>query len=353
MLCRADRGTRGGDVAIYVSETVIPKVLPSFFECLFVDLKLHENKHLIMGSIYRPPPVHPDLTKCILFTLTSFENPCEIIFLGDFNSNWLDRTSSNDKNLIKSINLTQLINEPTRVDARSSSLDRILVTHPNRIVSSGILSDCFSDHSTIFCVWKIQSPGPPPKCINVRQSKDINLGNFINDLVAINWDRFQLIPYIEDAWNYFYSEITHVIDKHAPWREIMVKGKHLPWINFDLINLFKQRDEAWKMYKETKDAAEWEKHRLLRNLCKTKTRNAKSDFYQLSENMHNILNKSNKNTSTQIRHNNIIIQDPPVISNIFNQHFTSVGSSLVFDSPMACDSSSSISVLVLFLSVKY
>ncbi len=214
MLYRADRGTRGGGVAIYISlhfisETVTPKVLPSLFECLFVELKLHENKRLIISSIYRPPPVHPDSTKCILSTLTSFEHPHEMIILGDFNSNWLDCSSSNDKNLLKSIHLTQLINEPTRVDARSKSLlDWILVTHPHRIIGSGILSDCFSDHSTIFCVWKMKSPRLPPKCIKVRQSKDINFDNFIHDLIAINWDRLQLISYIEDAWNYFYAEIT-------------------------------------------------------------------------------------------------------------------------------------------------
>ncbi len=349
MLYRANRGTRGGGVAIYVSlhlisEIATPKVLPSFFECLFVEVKLHENKHLIIGSIYRPPPVHPDSAKCILSTLTSFEHPHEMIILGDFNCNWLDRSSSNDKNLLKSIHLTQLINEPTRVDTRSKSLlDWILVTHSHRINKSGVLSDCFSDHSTIFCVWKIKSPRLPPKCIKVRQSKNINFDNFIHDLIAINWNRFQIIPYFEDAWNYFYSELTHVIDKHAPWKEIKVKGQHLPWISSDLINLFKQRDKAWKSYRETKDTADWEKYRPLRNLCKTKTGNAKSDFYenQLSENMHNpkqfwknmnnILNKSNKSISTQLRFNNNIIQDPLVISNIFNHHFTSVSSSYVFD----------------------
>lgn len=65
----------------FVSEHVTPKEHPSFFECLFVNLKLHENKHLIIGSIYRPPPAHPDSMKCILSTLASFERPGEMISL--------------------------------------------------------------------------------------------------------------------------------------------------------------------------------------------------------------------------------------------------------------------------------
>lgn len=251
-LYRADRTTRAGGVACYVStrfisEPAIPKVTSSLFESLFIRLKLHENKHLIIGTIYRSPPVHPDSTNSLISTLTSIEHPCELVLLGDFNKNWLDRSSSNDKNLLKSINLTQLINEPTRVHGNSTSLlDWILVTHPDRILTSGVLSDCFSDHSAIFCVWKIKPSRLPPKHIRVRQCRKFNYDNYMHDLIAINWDRFQLIPTVEDAWNYLYTEVTRVIDKHAPWREIKVKGKHLPWISADLINLFNERDKVWK-----------------------------------------------------------------------------------------------------------
>ncbi len=59
--------------------------------------------------------------------------------------------------------------------------------------------------------------------------------------------------------------------------------------------------------------------------------------------MNNVLNKSNKSTSNQILFHNNIIQDPSAISNIFNQHFTSAGSSYMFDSSSAYASSTSSS----------
>uniref|UniRef100_A0A3Q3ERT6 Reverse transcriptase domain-containing protein n=1 Tax=Labrus bergylta TaxID=56723 RepID=A0A3Q3ERT6_9LABR len=59
---------------------------------------------------------------------------------------------------------------------------------------------------------------------------------------------------------------------------------------------------------------------------------------QFWKSMNKILNKSNKNTTTQIRYNNNIIQEPSVAANIFNQHFASIGNSPVFDSPVAYDS---------------
>ena len=158
--------------------------------------------------------------------------------MGDFNRNYLDRSSAKDRNLFNSANLTQLITEPTRVDPvhlSKSLLDWILVSHPDRIIKSGVLSDCFSDHSIIFCVWKIKLPRLPPKFIKVRQFKNMNNESFICDLIAINWNRFQLIPSVEDAWNFLYTELNKVIDRHAPWMTIKIKGRHLPWINGELI----------------------------------------------------------------------------------------------------------------------
>lgn len=88
----------------------------------------------------------------------SLDDNCEMIILGDFNSNWLDRSSQKDRNLFYSINLTKLITEPTRVCPSSSSLlDWILVSHPDRILQSGVLPDSFSEHSMVFLFLENQS----------------------------------------------------------------------------------------------------------------------------------------------------------------------------------------------------
>jgi len=197
VLYRSDRTSRGHRVATYVSafldsEHVIPSIGPVNFECLFVKVTLHANKNLTIGNIYRPPSAPSDSMMCILSTINSREKHNELIILGDFNRNWLDRSSVNDTNLLGSLNLCQLINVPTRVDQRSSSLlDWILVTNPERIITSGVLSDCLSDHSIIYCVWKIKIPSAPPKYIMSRQYKNLNIDNFIQDLLDINWNRFQ------------------------------------------------------------------------------------------------------------------------------------------------------------------
>lgn len=142
------------------------------------------NCKLIIGNIYRPPSAPSGSTMCILSTINSFDKHHELIILGDFNNNWLDRSSANDRNLFGSVNLTQLIMEPTRVDNRSSTLiDWILVTNPDRIIKSGVLSDCLSDHSIIFCVWEMKTPSTTPK---YKQCKILNVDSFIHDLIDLN-----------------------------------------------------------------------------------------------------------------------------------------------------------------------
>ena len=163
VLFRNDRGSRGGGLLTYVSsnliaELVLPNENPQHFEGLFVKIIFHENKRLIIGNIYKPPSAPADTTDCILSTIKSLDCTSEKIILGDFNSNWLDRSSQKDRNLFNSINLTQLITEPTRVGPSSSSLlDWILVSHPGRIVQSRVLLDSFSDHSMIFLYLENQS----------------------------------------------------------------------------------------------------------------------------------------------------------------------------------------------------
>lgn len=142
VLYTADRAT----------ECVSPNVAPTNFECLFTNIIFHENKQLTIGNIYRPPSAPTDSLNGSLATINSLDRHNELIILGDFNNNWLDRTFSGDGNLFGSVGHTQLITELTRVDGRSSALlDWILVSNPDRNIKSDVLSDCFSDHSIIYC----------------------------------------------------------------------------------------------------------------------------------------------------------------------------------------------------------
>lgn len=211
-------------------------------------------------------------------------------------------------------------NRPSRLTTRTQSLlDWILVSHPNGILKSGVMSDCFSDHSIVYCIWKLKLSKLPPRLIKSRQYKKLNLDFFINDFITINWNRYQLKPNVQDTCDFLYTEFNDVVDKHASWKTVKVKGKHLPWIDSDLISLFRQREKAWSTFRQTKDIADWEKYR--QTYEQDKTRNAKSNYYkecltydfknpqQFWNKIKSIINTSNKHSVNQIRVTNTVLHD--------------------------------------------
>ncbi len=90
------------------------------------------------------------------------------------------------------------------------------------------------------------------------------------------------------------SEFVKVGDKCASWKTMKVKSRLLPPINSDLINLLKLK-EAWAKERTTRDPADWEEYKHLRNFCKTKTRNAEETNSFVSPYL--ILYVSNSTTS--------------------------------------------------------
>lgn len=185
-------------------------------------------------------------------------------------------------------------------------------------------------------------PHLPPKFIKVRKSNNINSEFFIQDIININWERFQLIPFVEDAWNFLYIELVEIVNKHAPWTTIKVKGRHLPWIKGDLIQLFKQRDKAWKRHRTTKAPVDWSTYKELRNKCKTYTRNAKANYFkdclftdfknakQFWKRINSITNKSSVNSTNRLSINDETVSEPSSIAEAFSQHFSTIGSSLSY-----------------------
>ena len=102
VLYRADRGSRGGGVATYVSsnltaELITPTVKPTHFECLFVKIIFHQNKYITVGNVYRPPSAPVESSKCLMSTFDAIPFKNERINLCDFNKNWLDKSSGKDK----------------------------------------------------------------------------------------------------------------------------------------------------------------------------------------------------------------------------------------------------------------
>ena len=88
----------------------------------------------------------------------------EVILLGDTNCDFtvkegitMDSNAKHLTNIYELLTFKQLITEPTRITADSSSIvGHIATTSPKNIVKAGVLPISLSDHSMGFCVRKFE-----------------------------------------------------------------------------------------------------------------------------------------------------------------------------------------------------
>ena len=169
-LFRPDRGIKGGGLAVYVTNDV--KVMPrpdleeSTIDGLWVEVCLPKSRSFLVGTFYKPPACSnravkdfmPIFDNCLRRVMAMDK---DLIITGDLNYNLLPkRTTESDckqlKGLLRQENLTQLINQPTRITQYSKTLLDIIITNsPHNIRKSGVLSLSLSDHNMVFCIRKL------------------------------------------------------------------------------------------------------------------------------------------------------------------------------------------------------
>ncbi len=125
----------------------------------------------------------------------------ELILLGDINRNLLYRdtksnvdhvTTNQVKRIVEiydSINLEQLIKEPTRETTNTSTLiDHIAVSKTNNIAESGVIKTAVSNHHLPCAIRKFQGGSKRQhKVIKTRQMKYFDENAFLQDLALIDY----------------------------------------------------------------------------------------------------------------------------------------------------------------------
>ena len=80
-----------------------------------------------------------------------------------------NRISKNLSNFARSVDMSQIITEPTRITSTTRSLiDLVFVNNQHHIVDSGVVSLSLRDHSLVYCVVKSGMKKAPPRTIEYR-----------------------------------------------------------------------------------------------------------------------------------------------------------------------------------------
>ena len=368
-ISKPTEATKGG-VLIYVREGInfkprndLALYKPKELESVFIEIINQKETNDIVGAIYRHPCMNEsiftdDYLKC-LFDKLSKENK-KVFISGDFNFNLLNVSAHNETfeffDTMMSNFLLPVITLPTKINRGHNTLiDNIFTNHLNPDTKSGNLEINLSDgHLPSFVIMPKQNQNHLPKKHNMytRKTKDFDQEKFILDYNTIDWN--QLIDIGKKDINFsmerFLNKFNELLNNHMPLRKMTqkeFKQRYKPWITFNVINKINEKNNMLKKYMNCKNSAQktelYDKFKDLKNQITEMTRTAKKSFYNdyFTRNKNNlkkiwkgikeIINIKSKNydypTCLQVGDNNIT--DPIVISNTFNDYFTSIASEIL------------------------
>ena len=146
---RSDRPRKGGGVAIYVKQNLAEQVIFSKsavkqFDILALKIDLSGGQFLTVVGCYRPPSATNDTLSSLMQLLSQLQFK-EIILVGDFNWDWLSPVSDDFKAHCMSLNFTQVIESPTRLNTRclekSSLIDLLITNQPHKYTATGVFAN--------------------------------------------------------------------------------------------------------------------------------------------------------------------------------------------------------------------
>ncbi|XP_069941386.1 uncharacterized protein [Cherax quadricarinatus] len=355
---RLDRNRKGGGVCAYIRNDLAYSPRPDLnnnkLEILWFEVLLPKTKPILVGTSYRPP-TQDQFLEDFSRVLSGVENNCETIILGDFNICFQQQNNGLCKRYKQILGLnsyTQLINTPTRITQFSATLiDHILCNHSENISQSGVITTGLSDHFIIYCTRKITRDRIGlHRTIKMRSTRNYSKETLVNRLHNCDWTEITSCTDVNDAWEKFKTMFTTILDNIAPVKEVRIKRRTEPWMNTEILDNMKFRDQLLKRFKANRqDIAALNEFQRVRNRVQRLIKGAKAKHYcsKIEEYKHNprklwqqlkqmgYSHKPVNRSNIVLTIDNEVCHETSKVANCFNSYYTSVASTLVSKLPAA------------------
>lgn len=289
---RFDRLTRsGGGSGIYIQDNL--RFLPIHYDVEFpaeveiniVQLFPQFTKPIIVILVYSPPHINKlDFIDCFESLLNLvIRDKVDYVALGDMNIDLLTDSLANSRitNLASSLNLTQLIKDPTRVTLTTQTLlDHIFVSFPDKVKQSGVFSLTTSDHRFTFFVLNCKKVKIPSKIIQFRSWKAYNPEELSDKLEKWDWSLLTGINNVDSQLVYLESTVLSFLDEVCPLKKKRVKGSSVDWMDCDLLQLIRKRDKLKQAFDLNPSPELKREYNQFRNYVKNRVSERKRQYFK-------------------------------------------------------------------------
>jgi hypothetical protein len=208
----------------------------------------------------------------------------EKIILADMNIDLFKHAAQFDVNVHKYLlalsefGYTQVIRSPNFRDL--SLLDHLAISDDRKFTANGQFPFGGSDHQLIYTIRKGFKNYYQPRTISCRNWNDIDWLLLDRDISEHKPDINNNPISIDTEFIRFNNHVMNMLNKYAPLKKKIVKGKLTPWMTSDIAHLMKQRNKAHRRALSTKSHEDWRMYRVARNECNRKLNQGKKLYFQ-------------------------------------------------------------------------
>ena len=288
-----DRNRHGGGVAIYVSDSLAVSRRPDLeyddIESVWLEITT-DKKKILLASYYRPPISHGQRAIVIEHFLSKMSNsltsaiasnPDCLSIAGDFNDrcqHWDDSHPNSELGrklveVINTLNLHQIIDEPTRYIEYSASILDLLITDSPGLLSNVAVAPPIStlDHCVISCRLAFTHTTDR---VYSRKMWDYKHGNFqgLNATLSNHFSRMDFNnDDIDENVSNFNSVLLDCASYFIPNRIIKIRPRDKPYAD-------RIRDRWHKKFQKTRNPQHYAVFREKRREAKHIRKHAKLEF---------------------------------------------------------------------------
>ena len=291
---RSDRKlqrTGGGLMIIFKTTLQVNKVnndTHDSFECLECRVVLN-NRNVDFIVIYRPPTSNKNKTsprqfidEFQPFIIDKSTSSDSLFILGDFNfhiNNNNDHSAMEFIQTMSSFNFDQVVNKPTH--EHGNTLDLVFTRSDDRLLKHlRVEPNHISDHHSVLFKLDNARPKFERKCIEYRQTKNINIDDFRADILNSGLsDRVENATTTAEKMSLFNTTLKDVFDKHAPTKKkIITVRPETKWFCHQIYAAKRKRRAAEVVWRTTKLTVHREIYVLERNRTNETIKECKHNF---------------------------------------------------------------------------